>query len=485
MTTWKDKLKNMFNAITDVNQKPVSENNYLQNVQPGTKGDCDLVIGIDFGTSSTKVVIQAPDLPGSPSYAVKFGKLSEEKTPYMLPTKLWLNNDGFCSLKEFDGAKVIDDIKLELFLKDENLCSNQGPKQQGLCPQVVATCYLALTLWASRRWYFEKKSDLIKQFTKIYWHVNLGVPSPCIEDNEENRTFRRVGEAAWKLSTLGPNRINFDSAKEILAEYDDYGYCIIDDNECVFAIIPEIAAGAIGYAFSNLRQEGLHVMIDVGSSTVDACSFLLNRVGGDNRYSLLIADVKPFGTFRFYKEHILAMQSASNVHAETLRNRHEPMAPIDEDDRQYIIDDNCYAKAFHEAREKLKQELLYMLRVVIWQTRCRRDPDSQVWRTGRLPILLIGGGNRMGFFRSTIDELNDWLIFNTKNGGVNFMSPPIPDSLTDSVSGQEQFNLLAVAWGLSHRALDIGDIIPADQIQDVKPPPPRDFSHRFVGQELT
>jgi hypothetical protein len=485
MTSWKDKLKSMLSSITDKEEIPVIENSYLQNTRPGNKGECDLVIGLDFGTSSTKVVIQAPDLPGQPSYAVKFGKLSDDNTPYLLPTKLWISGDEPCSLKEFDGAKVVEDIKLELFTKDESLKSSRGPGQQGLCPQEVATCYLALTLWASRRWYFEKKSDLIKQFSKVYWNVNLGVPSPCIEDNEENLIFRRVGEAAWKLSTQSPKNITLHAARVILHEYDDYGCCILDENKCVFEIIPEIAAGAIGYAFSNLRQEGLHVMIDVGSSTVDACSFILNKLDGSDCYSLLISDVKPYGTYRFFKENLLAMQNACNIHAETLRNKHEPMAPIDEDVNQFIIEENYFTDALIEAREHLKQQLLYMLRVVIWQTKCRRDPDSHVWRKGRLPVLLIGGGNRMKFFRSALDEINDWLIFNTKNGGINFMTPPIPDSLTDSVSDQEQYNLLAVAWGLSHRALDIGDIIPADQIKDVKPPPPRDFRHKFVGKELT
>jgi hypothetical protein len=485
MTSWKDKLKSMLSSITDKEEIPVIENSYLQNTRPGNKGECDLVIGLDFGTSSTKVVIQAPDLPGQPSYAVKFGKLSDENTPYLLPTKLWVSDDGFCSLKEFDGSKVVDDIKLELFSKDENLKSSRGPGQQELCPQEVATCYLALTLWASRRWYFEKKSDLIKQFSKFYWNINLGVPSPCIEDNEENRMFRRVGEAAWKLSTIGHNSITLEAAKIILSEYDEYGHCILDDNGCTFDIIPEIAAGAIGYALSNLRQEGLHVMIDVGSSTVDACSFILNKRDGSDSYSLLISDVKPYGTFKFYKEHLLAMQNVCKDHAEGLRNKFEPMASIDEDVKHFIINENCFMDAFQESREKLKQELLYMLRVVIWQTRCRRDPNSPIWRNGRLPVLLIGGGNRMEFFRIAIKELNDWLIYHTKNNGINFMFPPIPDSLTDSVSDEEQYNLLAVAWGLSHRSLDIGDIIPADQIKDVKPPPPRDYSHKFVGKELT
>ena len=225
-------------------------------------------------------------------------------------------------------------------------------------------------------------------------------------------------------------------------------------------------------------------MIDIGSSTVDVCSFILNKEEDTDRYSLLIADVKPYGTFRLYHEHLMAQKNVYEEHTKCLRDKHDPMAPLDENVGKYFIEQDQFINAFKESREKLKNELLYMLRVIIWQTKLRRDPNSPIWQNGRLPILLIGGGNRMDFFRSALEEINDWLIYHTRNDGINLMLPPIPDSLTDSVNDEAQYNLLAVAWGLSHRSIDIGDIIPADQIKDVEPPPRRDYKHKFVGKEL-
>jgi len=52
-----------------------------------------------------------------------------------------------------------------------------------------------------------------------------------------------------------------------------------------------------------------------------------------------------------------------------------------------------------------------------------------------------------------------------------------------TVSEVEQ-RRLAVAWGLSHRALDVGEIIPADRIPDVPPPRIREWRDRFVGKEV-
>ena len=53
------------------------------------------------------------------------------------------------------------------------------------------------------------------------------------------------------------------------------GYWDDDDLACDFDVLPEVAAATAGYALSTLRQEGVHLMVDVGASTVDVCGFLL------------------------------------------------------------------------------------------------------------------------------------------------------------------------------------------------------------------
>ena len=38
-------------------------------------------------------------------------------------------------------------------------------------------------------------------------------------------------------------------------------------------VFPEIAAPVVGYARLRRRREGLHVMVNVGPSTIDVCGF--------------------------------------------------------------------------------------------------------------------------------------------------------------------------------------------------------------------
>ena len=93
----------------------ICDDYYLQYDKTGDSGECDLVIGLDFGTSASKVVIQAPDLQGSPSYAINFGKYSHTSMPYLLPTELWINKKDYtCTLRNCDDSTQVKDIKLDL-----------------------------------------------------------------------------------------------------------------------------------------------------------------------------------------------------------------------------------------------------------------------------------------------------------------------------------------------------------------------------------
>jgi hypothetical protein len=453
----------------------------LQYAKLGQGGEGDLVIGLDFGTSASKVVIQAPGLPGNPAYAVNFGEVAQSSMPYLLPTRLWVTPGGGCSLAKQAKAREVNDIKLELFSKDQELISNRGPTRQGISPEAAAVAYLALLLRYARRWFLEGKRDVVGHLSRLNWGFNLGVPSPCIEDNDDNRRFRRVGKAAWMLSVL-EEQITLEKAQDelrYLTEAPEYWERDDDGIACDFEIIPEIAAGAIGYALSDLRREGLHLMVDVGASTVDVCSFVLHERAGSDRYALLTADVKQLGTIRLHQDRVRAISEAHEKQAQELRDKHDALAPISEDIESYLLPRERILAAVREGEAKLKSQCQCMLRKVIVDARTRRDPHASVWR-GRLPILLIGGGGQLPFFRSLVDELDPWLKTYAGNEGVVFLPVAVPPTISSTTT---EHHRLAVAWGLSHQKLNIGEITPADQIEDIEPPRPIDWESGYISKD--
>src|SRR5690606_19730150 len=303
----------------------------LQYREPGLDQNkqCELIIGLDFGTSSTKVVIQAPDLQGSPSFPVDFGPLAHKSSRYLLPTKLWVR-DGKFSIAPQPNGRVISNLKTAL-LVDPSVTAAAHDIDRRRNSEAIAAIYLALVLRYCRKWFLETKAGLVRHFGRLVWSVNLGVPSPCIEDNEQNRSFRRVGKTAWLLSTLPEDTISFSRAREELDRVDDPDYWDpSDESICDFDIIPEIAAGAVGYALSDRRRDGLHVMVDIGASTVDICTFLLttDKEVLTDRYSLLIADVQEYGIARVHDERIRAIEQVWQRHAQRLRENFEALEPL-------------------------------------------------------------------------------------------------------------------------------------------------------------
>jgi len=461
----------------------------LQYREPGLDQNkqCELIIGLDFGTSSTKVVIQAPDLQGSPSFPVDFGPLAHKSSRYLLPTKLWVR-DGKFSIAPQPNGRVISNLKTAL-LVDPSVTAAAHDIDRRRNSEAIAAIYLALVLRYCRKWFLETKAGLVRHFGRLVWSVNLGVPSPCIEDNEQNRSFRRVGKTAWLLSTLPEDTISFSRAREELDRVDDPDYWDpSDESICDFDIIPEIAAGAVGYALSDRRRDGLHVMVDIGASTVDICTFLLttDKEVLTDRYSLLIADVQEYGIARVHDERIRAIEQVWQRHAQRLRENFEALEPLPDDLDQYLRPEESLEKAVRDAYDYVIEQFDLMMRSAIWKTKLRRHPRAPEWSKGKLPILVIGGGNHVAPFRWAVERLDDWLRTHTRNDGVIVLPVPVPESFVKSgstVSEVEQ-RRLAVAWGLSHRALDVGEIIPADRIPDVPPPRIREWRDRFVGKEV-
>jgi hypothetical protein len=454
----------------------------LQYTTPGTEGECELTIGFDFGTSATKVVIQAPFIPGSPSYAVDFGALGHESMPALLPTVISIDEGGICSLGSIKGGQRVNDIKIELLSKTDDMSSRLGPTHQNLSPEAVAVTYSALLLRYAREWFLTEKRALIEHFSEFRWSLNLGVPSPSIERNAENVRFQRVGKAGWMLSLLSQDKISIRRALVELGQVDDPAYWDEDDSTlCEFAIVPEIVGGAVGYALSDVRREGLHIIVDVGASTVDVCTFNLHKPDGSDRYSLLTADVQLLGTLRLHLHRIQALNATIQDQSERLRDGHDPLAPLALDLDPYLIPESTFREYLVNAERKLRKDFQLMLRKVIMDLKWKRDPNSLIWREGSLSIILIGGGSKLDFFREAVEDLMGWMRETICPSGFRFIPLDLPESFKTETT---DFHRLSVAWGLSHRAIEVGEVTPADQIEDIDISNEKvDWANRYISKD--
>ena len=155
-----------------------------------TDSDMEIVIGLDFGTSSTKVVLQ--DM-GRHSYAVPFTDATDN--PYLLPARLYEQN-GQYSLS--DGEVVLRNIKLRLM--------NKAVEPSVL---VAAVAYLALVIRHCRGWLWHEHRDVYAR-DAITWGLNLGLPAASYENDWLVERFLAVAIASLELAD--------DSCVDITAE---------------------------------------------------------------------------------------------------------------------------------------------------------------------------------------------------------------------------------------------------------------------------
>ena len=254
----------------------------------------DIVVGLDFGTSCSKVVVQSPYTLGGRAVAVPFGETSHSSTPYLIPSQVFVDRTDTVRLIPTDSATAVRHLKvgiLDRLIGGESGLSEEFPRDLVAC----TIGYIALVLREARKWFLTSQSASYGE-GHIRWSVNLGIPSAGYDDEQMRAEYEMLAKAAW-LASLDDRPLKMEGIQESLQRARAVRECAGIPIE----VVPEVAAQVVGYAKSRLREEGLHVLVDLGASTLDICSFVLHRQGGDDVYSLLTATVRRLGLLELHR----------------------------------------------------------------------------------------------------------------------------------------------------------------------------------------
>jgi hypothetical protein len=401
-----------------------------------------VVIGLDFGTSASKVVLRAPYNPSAPTHAVPVPKpLQPESNPHLCGTAIWLLPSGVFHLWPVEDAVRVDGIKTALMSGSPQAPIGNTSSGPSACAIDACIAYLAYLFRYARGWFLEAKGEAYG-YRHIDWMTNVGLPAATYDNSKLLATYRQCVAAAWLLS--GNNmEINIGAVREAFFDSRSVDAATKNSNAREFLgieVIPEVAAEVTGFARSTRRRDGLYILIDVGAATLDACSFRLYAPNGvQDRYSMFTADVQLLGV-------------------ESVRSRLQ----------------------MGESDEQLRHEIAFVAKKVIWDTKCRRDPRAAEWR-GELPVFLCGGGSANEIHKLAVKELTGWL---TRHVGarLRLLSLESPENM-DASTGPSDFHRLAVAAGLSYPPFDIGTLALPTEIVDIARLPVRDNSNRYLSKD--
>ena len=397
-----------------------------------------LTIGLDFGTIFTKCVVGDEGRDVKFAVPLKAAPGLKIKNPYLLPSMFWINSHGDCSLDSCEGCQV-DNMKMRLLSDDIDY-------------QLFADMciFIALVFRRVRRYILQEK-EAIYGDREIQWMVNIGVPTESYHDKKLTNFYKEAADRSWEISQYkGP--INMDKVKLLLAGSgvsENKKFMKYDDIE----VFPEFVAQLTGYVRSELRRQGMHLLIDVGGGTLDVTVFNVWRNDGEDRFPIFAKSVKPYGA-RFLVKHRIKNTDLQE------RNELDILSNIPKKQifaRLLGMDVNDMDSLDMELETKILEQITDLLDY----TKRHRYPGALEWQSG-IPLLLCGGGARCDFYQENLREIDSLCSYRIQHRDI-----PRPENLEGDDLPIDGYDRMSVAYGLSFGADNIGEIRKMNEVEDV------------------
>lgn len=450
------------------------------------KDERDIIIGIDFGTSSTKIVVR--DMSLNQAYAVPFTSFAPKDNCYLLPTSIFVNYDG--TLRLDFGDLHESSLKLK-FIDNPDRAIIQGVganASTSLNAEDLFVGYLALALRELRQWFFTQK---YKQYARshLHWNINIGIPSEDYGSKELRSRFEVAAQAAW-FASVQKQEVDIDLIKRSRDEIEETNARLSQGDKSFldeahlhpgyFSTHPEVIMEVVGYVKSPLGQQGTHLLIDIGATTLDVASFLVGKRQGEDIYPMLSCQVARLGTMMLHNKRIATVKSQIEAALSEI-SAFDPIKPLPQWKRYQI---GFHDKDIDKVDSDFSSSCYAVIGKIVRHTRENRDPYSHVWQS-KLPVFICGGGSKEKLYIEVVQQMGIKLS-NTIKGfkGFNVLRIPKPETLQAPEIAPEEYRRLAVAYGLSFSTDEIGEIIPESAIENQ----PRmrvvnDFRDRYIGAE--
>ena len=395
--------------------------------QPASGRTVEIVLGIDFGTTSTKVVARRPYDAESPATAMPAPAFARpESNPHLWASRLWRTRDDRLTLAPELGAEPVCALKTRLMGGD------------GLEHEVHAAAFLGQIIAHARGWLIDKRPDFVGT-RRPDWRYHFGFPAASLDDDGLASRYRRVVAAALSLAGLGrpPTMREALAAVEAGSPSSDG---LAKDGALLF---PEVAGATAAFVASRNFVADLHVMVDIGGGTVDVCTFTLHSPDE----GLLVQPI------------YAAAIDLLGVEPWRLCEG-QPGGDFD------------FGKCLDAH-----------IRRVIWDTKRDHARLSRCWQEG-LPVLVVGGGVASGRHEKCVGNLHGWLRRSQQGcpGGTLVQLAPSPGNFQHD-AGPAGAHRLTVALGLSLPDESIPEV--RQRIPPVMTLTRLDINDRYVGPEMT
>jgi len=415
-----------------------------------------LQVGVDFGTSSTKVayrqlggrvelvrpILFQHNLPNYPRYCLPSlgafdvsGRLlfGDEAAQFLLDKDL---NNGVKLLKMVLAGRhdpsFYDAAADELF--HENLKRDFGGNYQPSVEQFV-TAFIAFVL---RRIRVRLKEHYPNNDLDVAYNVCIPI------DYEQNNPVKLIFSRVLRAAELLESRLDESWSSNILLEraadtYDSTGIGTETIDQRVF-LIPESVGAIASYLTSLRKKSGIHAAYDFGAGTTDISIFNVfqNAKGGPVAYWYAARNL-PQGS------ESLERRLCNFVRAQN------PPVQLSALELSNLV--GSLSNQTKNIREEIHGELtgLWEKSHDTWRAAYGRLRKQGEWEKEKVQVFVCGGASKLPFIKEIFSQ--SWM---PKWGPYKIADLPGPD-IYDNKEGEAPFERLCVAYGLTTPGPELGE----------------------------
>ena len=345
-----------------------------------------VIVGIDFGTSFTKVCINQER---GNKYFLKFNVDDEQS--YFIPTELYYDsNSNKVFFNKSPDKEILKYFKYSMIHSDlvtSELLTKNNPAMKPKAEFLCSIYYLASLIKEIKR-----QIENALKATEIKYHFNMGCPIDNWKD-ENKKVYDTVLNLGCKLSEEEfEDGITMESLCQFYYENKDVTFTNLQT-------VPELYAEALWFIEHPSTGEGIYTILDIGGGTVDFASIFVSRMSdGEKQTTIYSQGVMPLGI-----EVLLQFMYPQDYKT----NRDKCIEEL----KKTSVNMPFGWEEKHNADRKLKKahefDVEFAKRIAEVKERNRKLMDGQFKKKNcSLPYYTFGGGTDFEWYHSIIDSHN-------------------------------------------------------------------------------
>lgn len=238
------------------------------------KQRAQIYIGIDFGTTFSKVSFQIGDMEGTTKYSIRFENEGREED-YCLPSILGYDREKqtLVFTQEIDESCSLAPIRYFKYSMIEKGVPREVDIGQGRVkndPQRLCSAFYIAHLLVMVKKVIEGHDAVRGRYSGIDWYVNMGVPVGDF-NAKPKPVYDEALNVAWQLAAVDhlPVEMSLTELDDFYGNWTDHLKWNVRLNT-----VPELYAELIMFLQNKGTGKGFYSVIDIGGGTVDIAIFL-------------------------------------------------------------------------------------------------------------------------------------------------------------------------------------------------------------------